>query len=205
MCNTGDLYPSSNTLCLSINQTTGIGLMSLEINKLDVPFKMLWKKIKANIHMPRSVQSPKLCFLVFLRTLWPLLSNNSLLCVSCKVKHLLLAWRNQSNSPLVGGLMSSPFFLFFLLTPSLVLSYTIFFFPTPYCAWGLSYVPLWLSSLKLWSDSSPLFAGPQCLAASLFFKGDARGGNCARLQPRCDAESDWCCADNGGSSEMYWF
>lgn len=31
----------------------------------DLPFKMHWKKMRANIHMPRSVQYPGLCFFFF--------------------------------------------------------------------------------------------------------------------------------------------
>lgn len=31
----------------------------------DLPFKMHWKKVRANIHMPRSVQYPGLCFFFF--------------------------------------------------------------------------------------------------------------------------------------------
>lgn len=58
----------------------------------NLPFKMLWKKIKANIHMPCSVQSPpppKLCFLFCLQPVPPWVS---LLCAWGKVTHLPLSW-----------------------------------------------------------------------------------------------------------------
>lgn len=41
-----------------------------------LPFKMHWEKIRANIHMPRSVQYPSLCFFFFSPALFPLVISS---------------------------------------------------------------------------------------------------------------------------------
>jgi len=140
-----------------------------KMSRWNLPFKMLWKKIKANIHMPCSVQSPpSYAFSSSSDRCLP----GFLFCalgVRLNICHCLAANRSKSL------LLISPsyffvtlWFLFFSWALSLRLEHK--------CA---SVIVLWRAVLRL-SSSAPRLAASPC-----YSKGCWRGE--AQV---CDAESE---------------
>lgn len=132
----------------------------------NLPFKMLWKKIKANIHMPCSVQSPpSYAFSSSSDRCLP----GSLFCalgVRLNICHSLEGNRSKSL------LLISPSYFFVTLWFS--------FSPEPsLCAWNINEA-LWLSWGELCTDSPPLL---RVLLLLPVIQKDAEG-----VKPRCV----WC-------------
>ena len=143
-------------------------LKNKERKTWNLPFKMLWKKIKANIHMPCSVQSPpSYAFSSSSDRCLP----GSLFCalgLRLNICHCLEASRSKSL------LLISPSYFFFC-------RYTLICLPPEpsLCAWNIN-EPLWLSWGELCSDSPPLL---RVLLLLPVIQKDAEG-----VKPRCV----WC-------------
>ena len=135
---------------------------------------MLWKKKIANIHMPRSVQSPSYVFFFFLRTFSCILFN-VLQFASCKAR----AFVSQEKSVPVFR-CQRPRCVSVPSSLSLALSLI------PLCARRSRVLP-WLSSLKLWSCSCAVPGAAPPLAAAMPAFQRRRSGSLVRAaaQVRC--------------------